>query len=314
MDSSGLGLDAVHQAAETAGPSRTTPVPVVPSPARLPHTKFIPQSPKSPKFRPTPPVLAFLHTSEAREAVLRLTQYTLRLSLYFRHRVVPRKYLAVLFSLVSLLSALRRILSLVELSTSAVHILRSLNPFVHLRGEPSDKGKGKAVRTAVEEAGLYYISREGLGLVATIADNLYLFAKLGILPVSPKRSRQFDKTADCATLLSAAIGLVQVARSRDQVWREGRGVRKGVVRMEEELEIGEFWKTNDDDERGKKLRDKLRMERRKLRGLRDELNDLWWERLRLTCEAVFSTYDALDLETASEAVRSWMGIVSAGIM
>lgn len=138
--------------------------------------------------------------------------------------------------------------------------------------------------------------REGLDLFSTLADNVYLFSRMRLIPLGWKATRRADKLADSAILISTALGLVQVAQARREVWSEGRAVRKGVMRFEERVEKAieaELRSETEEEElerreEEKRLRERARGERRRLRRLRGELNELWWERLRLTAEALFA--------------------------
>ncbi|KAM0753076.1 hypothetical protein T439DRAFT_323690 [Meredithblackwellia eburnea MCA 4105] len=182
--------------------------------------------------------------------------------------------------------------------------------------------------------------RNVLDVLSNLGDNIYLFSRLRLLPLSEHRTTQADRFTDYAALLSSAIGLMLVRNARLDVWAEGRVVRKGVLKLEERIEKlvvmeVEVEVTKEEGEaagsssavvaeedrklRGLEgeerwLKDRVRTERRKLKQLRDELTDLWWERLRLGAEGVFAVYDVLELETGSEAIRSWSGLTSAAIL
>lgn len=74
------------------------------------------------------------------------------------------------------------------------------------------------------------------------------------------------------------------------MWDEGRSIRRGVAKLEERLDTFEYWEAGEDKVGEEtRLRDKVRRDRRKLKKLRGELNGLWWERLRLTADGVFSS-------------------------
>lgn len=87
--------------------------------------------------------------------------------------------------------------------------------------------------------------------------------------------------------------MAQVSVARREIWREGRAIRKGVVRLEKELEKMEeqvvFESGLQERElEEKRVRERVRRERRGLKKLRDELNELWWDRVRLGAEGVFA--------------------------
>jgi hypothetical protein len=219
-----------------------------------------------------------------------------------------------LLGLVALLSALRRIIALSELLSALFQLSKSINPLTYLSSQsattlpPSAKGKASAAQPSrrLNLEVLLQVTREGLDLVSTTADNIFLFSRLSLLPISRKNEAKADKIADFATLLSATVGLVHVARARNEIWSEGRQVRRGVLKLEEKLEESIFWEVQAEDstpDAEKKLEDvkseerrikeSLRRERRKLKGLREELDELWWERLRLSAEGVFAGPSAI---------------------
>ncbi|GJN90895.1 hypothetical protein Rhopal_003909-T1 [Rhodotorula paludigena] len=170
---------------------------------------------------------------------------------------------------------------------------------------------------------LLSLLRSTLDLVALLSDNLYLFSRLGLAPLSPRTTARVDKLSDYAALGAALAGLAQVQRARAKLYDLGRQTRRRAVADETRLEELEFWearkggaKAGDAGERAseeKRLRERIRVERRTLRGLRAQLSEHRWERVRLVAEGVFAAYDALDLETASESVKSWAGVTSASI-
>lgn len=57
--------------------------------------------------------------------------------------------------------------------------------------------------------------------------------------------------------------------------------------MEEKLDVTKFWEEEERDEE-RRLREKVRTERKVLKGLREELNELWWDRGRLIADALFA--------------------------
>lgn len=235
----------------------------------------------------------------------RILQYTLRLLAYIRARSFRTPVLRLL-GVVSILSAIRRVVALVDLSTLFYRsYLPALNPLNLFTRKPDVKGKGRAVDGIRRPRpwrldDLLRLSRTALDIGATVADCTFLLARLSLLPLSKRSTRRADRIADYTTLLSSLIGLAQVAHSRSQVWDEGRTVRKGAIALEQRLEEFEFWakgegETSLDEEKAEKereerrLRERVRSERKKLKRLREELNELWWERLRLAAEGVFAS-------------------------
>lgn len=195
----------------------------------------------------------------------------------------------------ALLSAFRRLVALYDISTFLYHAcapsrLLQLNPF-----RRDVKGKGVARRRRLLSVDdVLRLSRAALDVVSIFADNVFLFSKLKLAPFSRRTTQRADSIADYSTLLSAILGLVQVAHSRQQIWEEGRAVRKSAIALEARLDDVEFWEktTNagaDKEAEEKQLRERVRHERRKLKSLREVMNDLWWERLRLVAEGTFAS-------------------------
>lgn len=277
------------------GPS---PHSLSPSPPRKKPSLLLGYSPSSfllPGVTPSSCVLPPSHPARELNPVQRLIQYSLRLTIHLRRTT---KSFTRLLVLVSLLSASRRLLGLLELGSAFIRLSRSWRPSVLWK---RDKGKGRQVDQEDRSRSLRWsvamcFVREGLDLGSVLADNVYLFSRLRLIPLSWTTTRRADKLADATTLLSTALGLVQVAQARREVWSEGRAVRKGVVRLEERIEKAieaEFRSETEEDELERRkeenrLRERARGERRRLRRLRGELNELWWERLRLTAEALFA--------------------------
>lgn len=108
-----------------------------------------------------------------------------------------------------------------------------------------------------------------------------------------------------------------------------------MVELEEQLERNnEFWETDnplEGEEREGKMQ--LRRDSKKLRQLRQELDGLWYERIRLGAEGTFSrtsiivitkyrltsivhvdaVVDAVELKFGSQIIRSYSGMLSAFI-
>ncbi|BGP55848.1 hypothetical protein JCM8202v2_003455 [Rhodotorula sphaerocarpa] len=209
-------------------------------------------------------------------------------------------------------------------------------PLPEVTKEPRTTVDGKAGQQDNKEHLLDVCIRvtcQTLDVVALLADNAYLFARLRLLPINPRLARRLDRWSDGATLLTAALGLAQVARKRRELYHAGKIIGKQAIRAEARLEDLDFW---EDDRAGTagtppssaperatdasarrreriRLRNNVLDERRRLRVLREDLGDLWWERLRLGADGLFALYDALDLSLAPDTVKSWAGITSAAI-
>ncbi|KAL8277318.1 hypothetical protein RQP46_010271 [Phenoliferia psychrophenolica] len=297
-------------------------------PTVAPVTKFVPASASERELLLQPPLLPFLYGPTGRDALLRLVQYSLRLVFYLRKRRNPSSSLVRLLALVSLLSAIRRLSALVALSSSTLQLIKRYLP----TSSKHSRNKGKAREVAMADPSRPWqplplelfidFSRNLLDFTATVSDNLYLFARLRVLPFSDATTRLFDRVAVVSALGSALAGLMLVHNAELDVWAEGRTIRKGVLALEERMEKAVVEAAGEEnDERKKRLEDeekrlgeRARTERRRLKRLRDELTELWWERTRLGAEGLFSTWDVLELNLGSESVRTWSGIVSAGIM
>lgn len=260
----------------------------------------------------------------------RLVQYTLRLALTYQRRARHRKVHERLLAVVSLLAAVRRIAALHQLLVS----LLPASEFFGLTSGPARLPN--EINPPVPEAipgrphlvpqdwldAVARITCQSLDVASLLAANIYLFSRLGLLPLSNRTTRRADRVSDSATLLAAAVGLASVARKRSQLYRVGKQARKNAIQAESRLEELEFWEQRrsrshqakvgpdpaaqgkgdrkDDDlpeaasvtelaeEERAQLRDRVRQERRTLRGLRHRLGELWWERLRLGADGVFA--------------------------
>lgn len=292
--------------------------------------------------------VGFLRSPDARDAALRLVQYTLRLALTYQRRTRHRKVHERLLAVVSLLAAIRRVAALHQL-------LVSLLPASEYLGLASKSARlPTQVKPPASETipgGPQHVPQDWLDAVARlacqsfdaaslVAANIYLFSRLGLVPLSVRTTRRADKVSDFATLLATAVGLASVARKRTQLYQAGKQARKNAIQLESRLEELDFWeqrqsrscrapaapgKKNGKEmevpetpagelvEERAQLRDRVRQERRTLRGLRHQLGELWWERLRLGADGLFALYDALEVSVASESVKSIAGITAAGI-
>ncbi|KAK4056656.1 hypothetical protein OIO90_002208 [Microbotryomycetes sp. JL221] len=301
-------------------------------------TKYVHQ-PQLAKRRPRP--LEFVNTADGRDAGLRIIQYSLRFALYVRQRAFSKPTLSSLLATVSLLSALRRIVALYDISSYLYHALSpsSLFGLLSPRGGAGVDFESKQRRASTQWTtdDMFKFVRATLDVVSVVADNVFLASRIGVTTpwlISKRTARRADRVAEMATLVAALLGLAQVKLSRQSVRAEGREVRKLAIVWEQKLDELEFWeplketqveqynkanqnepspsKTRDAEER--RLRERIRASKKKLKDLRNELSALWWERLRLICEATFATWDTLELETASEGIKAVSGFVSASIM
>lgn len=146
-----------------------------------------------------------------------------------------------------------------------------------------------------------------LELVAVVADNLYLLSRLRIVPLSLRDTARADKLSDYAALGAALVGLVQVQRERRVLYAAGRRARRRTVDAEKKLDEYEFWEDvtapgkgerggegvggGTDDERReeqKRLRERVKNERKRLKQLRSEVRESRVERVRLVAEGIFA--------------------------
>lgn len=287
--------------------------------------------------------------------IQRTIQYTLRLLLLYRLRVrppkpsfAPSRTIRTSFALVSFLSALRRLLALEAVLRALRRLPSNANPFSalarhgHLPGAPHSPVRRNSVEYLVE------FSRNLLDLVAVVTDNMYLGARLGVIParfVDQARAKRIDRISDLATLGSVVIGFVHVETRKKQLRLRGNDKRLKAIKLEKDLEELEFWQSGQggqghvrsQEEVGeeRRLREKVRIERSKLRRMRDELGSLRWEKCKLAAEGVFArefdttcpiepeassltavlteVYDALDLQVAREVAKGWSGATASAI-
>ena len=237
--------------------------------------------------------------------------------MYLRNRYLSTPTLSRLLAVVSTLSALRRLVALYDLTIflyQSYHPSRLLGP-LGLKKDIKGKGRADGGRKPTRPwrlDDLLRLSRAVLDSVSIMSDNAFLLARMSLVPLSKRNTRKADRIADVSTLLAALLGLYQVAHSRAQVWDEGRAVRKTAQGYEQQLEEHAFWTKGEGDEviqaaeqlekerEERRLKHKVKIERAKLKRLRDELNELWWERLRLTAEGLFaSEFSTLDLRVRS---------------
>lgn len=265
----------------------------------------------------------------ASHASQRLLQYSLRLALYLRKNAFTASAHVRLLALVSTLAAIRRLLALQDLITSVRQTLPKLAPRDILSSpSPGSEATLAGDRRPYLES-LASVAQASLDLLAVVTDNLYLFSRFGLLPLSPRRTQQVDKISDFAALASAGIGLAVVARKNNALMARGRTARRKAVESEKKLEELEFWEgggiggestasvkdmVTEREERvreERRLRERIRAERRKMRVLRGEMGQLRWDRLRLTAEAIFacelavSGFVIASLTLASQCTTRW---------
>jgi hypothetical protein len=121
-----------------------------------------------------------------------------------------------------------------------------------------------------------------LSLTQSVADDVECFGRLGVLPES--RRRQADRVADATWFLSSAIDLVRVQSERGRIWSRGRRVRRQMV--DGVPQVGGGRELTAEEEEAELVR--VRACRRTLKGLRDRLYVLWWERVKLCADLIFS--------------------------
>ncbi|GAA5897985.1 hypothetical protein JCM8208_003217 [Rhodotorula glutinis] len=303
--------------------ARTSPTPL---PQVLPPvTKFVHAHPPASTTRQR--ASRFLRGAPGRDATLRLLQYSLRLSLHLRRHALPKSVLVRLLAVVSSLAAIRRLLALQDLFATAAglpYFPSSLRRPSTATAKPADQLPS---HPAPPFSRLLHLVHATLEAAAVLTDNLYLLSRLRLVPLSARDTQRADKLSDYAALCAALVGLVQVQRERRVLYAAGRRARRRSVEAEKKLEEYEFWEDAaasgkgsragrgvgaglDDEQREeqKRLRERVKNERRRLKQLRSEVSESRVERVRLVSEGIFAVYDALDLERSAEAVKSWAGI------
>lgn len=262
-------------------------------------------------------------------------QYTLRLALTYQRRTRHRKVHERLLAVVSLLAAVRRVAALhqllvsllpasevFDLASTPARLPNEIRPPVP---EATIPGRPQLVTQDWLDA-VARLTCQSLDVASLLAANIYLFSRLGLLPLSTRTTRRADRVSDFATLLAAAVGLASVARKRTQLYQVGKQARRNAIQAESRIEELDFWEQQQQRRRGRhaevgpdtaaqgkgdrdrrdddelpeassvtelaeeraQLRDRVRHERRTLRGLRHQLGELWWERLRLGADGLFA--------------------------
>ncbi|GAA5921648.1 hypothetical protein JCM3775_001745 [Rhodotorula graminis] len=308
-----------------AAPTSPVPVPHVLPPV----TKFVHVHP--PNLTTRQRATRFLHGAPGRDATLRLVQYSLRLSLHLRRHALPKPALVRLLAVVSSLAAIRRLLALQNLFATAAGLPYFPSSLLGLSTATAKPADSPPPHPTPPFSRLFHLVHATLEAVAVLADNLYLLSRLRLVPLSTRDTARADKLSDYAALGAALVGLVQVQRERRVLYAAGRSARRKRVEAEKKLEEYEFWEdaaalgkgrgaggaaggAGVDDERReeqKRLRDRVKSERRTLKQLRSEVRESRVERVRLVAEGIFAVYDALDLERSAEAVKSWAGITAS---
>ncbi|GAA5870806.1 hypothetical protein JCM3774_001682 [Rhodotorula dairenensis] len=325
-------------------------------PEPLPDVTKIVHVPALPRWTTRHYAVAFVRSPDGRDAALRLFQYALRLALTFQGRTRRRKTHERLLAVVSLLAAIRRVAALHRLLSSVLSLARGRTSLPALPAKLSLlPDESKAPIPSAEAAGggkplldsdwldvAARVACQSLDVAALVAGNVYLFSRLGLVPLSVRTSHRSDKISDWATLAAAGVGLASIARKRNELYRLGKQARRRAIEAESKLDELDFWESRvgrvtaaaaaatepADSTRPEavdgsmltdlaaervQLRDRVRAERKTLRALKLDLGELWWERLRLGADGLFALYDALEVSLASESVKSLAGITSAAI-
>jgi hypothetical protein len=121
-----------------------------------------------------------------------------------------------------------------------------------------------------------------LSLTQSVADDIECFGRLGVLPEA--RRRQADRVADATWFLTSSIDLLRVQSERGRIWAWGRRVRREMVDGAPQIQDGrELTAAEEEAELAR-----VRACRKTLRSLRDRLYVLWWERVKLCADLIFS--------------------------
>lgn len=227
-----------------------------------------------------------------RHLLQRLLQYSLRVSVHLSpgsRRLTPT--LSRVLAGIGLVSAVRRLFALSQLGAS---FLRSL---VALTSPAPSSTPIRWPRTSqFDRVWLLGLAREALEGATTLADASYLLTSHALLaPVfRPRRvnPNRLDQLASLSDLLSAGVGLWETKEVRTRTWIRGRAIRREALAVEGRLKNGHLWTGDEHDEaerkEGRRWEEMLKVHQRQLRGLRAELVDLDWEKVRLWAEAVFA--------------------------
>lgn len=132
--------------------------------------------------------------------------------------------------MVSMLSAVRRLICLVELCRTLVHVTKDWDPLGINERSMDKPGKGKNRDTEVIMTRLELL-RELLDTTSILADFVFLVGRLHLLPLSQLTIKRLDKLATLTTLTSSTIGLVQIAQSNRDIYREGRESLNSSTRL-----------------------------------------------------------------------------------
>lgn len=131
-----------------------------------------------------------------------------------------------ILAIVSLLSAVRRLVSFLELSRSIIHATKEWDPLGLKDRDTKGKGKAREIEVVMTRLELF---RELLDTASILSDLFFLIGRLHLLPLSPRTIERLDKLATVSTLTSSAIGLVQISQSNREIYREGREFRSFVL-------------------------------------------------------------------------------------
>ncbi|GAA6042041.1 hypothetical protein JCM8097_004075 [Rhodosporidiobolus ruineniae] len=318
--------------------SALPPLPTLPDP--LPDVTRYVHAPHQGRLSLRRHAPRFLHTLEGRDAALRLLQYSLRILVYLRPSRRPKSRFNLttqLLALVSFISAIRRIAGLLALLGRALYPAPAY-PELY----PSLPAEGKRRNQGLDLA----LLRAPLETLSLLFDNLYLFARLRLLRLSPRTTRRADKASDVFALLATVVGGVEARRRVDEV-RSGIKAAKARERdAESRMDSGQYgdlppsaasashgrraagseretapaalgnkehMTVEEAQEARMWLRERVKRERRRMERLRGEMRGVRWEVVRVVCEGMFNLYDALDLQTAAEGAKAWSGLISSGI-
>lgn len=132
--------------------------------------------------------------------------------------------------MVSMLSAVRRLISLIELCRTLGDVTKDWDPLGINERSMDKTGKGKSRDTEVIMTRLELL-RELLDTTSILADFVFLVGRLHLLPLSQLTIERLDKLATLTTLTSSTIGLVQIAQSTGDIYREGRESLNSSARL-----------------------------------------------------------------------------------
>ncbi|KAG0146852.1 hypothetical protein CROQUDRAFT_43713 [Cronartium quercuum f. sp. fusiforme G11] len=239
------------------------------------------------------------------ERMLRVAQYSLRLCYYLYARARP--------SVRKGRTGMNRnilIISLISTSRKLLHLLWTLRFILGLQtwtlpDLPDDeRGRLKALASITSD------TTEG---IVGLLDDLSL---VRLLP------SQCNRIASTINLIGVLSRWAETTLAKASLWAHGRATRQAMILRDEpggralppcpEISQAE-WDSLPLSRRVSLERSVNRSRRETLHECRRAIDRLWWSRVALVCDGVFSLYDVLEMQSRGEGVRVVAGCASAWI-